>query len=104
MDCKVIISARALRDLEGIVRYIAVDNPQAAGRFGALLLAEAESIGFLPQAGRVVPEFKMPDIRERIFRSYRIVYRVDMEQRRVVVARFWHGAQDTPEVHPGELT
>jgi toxin ParE1/3/4 len=102
MDCKVIISARALRDLEEIVRYISADNPQAAVRFGTRLLEEAESIGVMPQAGRVVPEFKMPNIRERIFRSFRIVYRVDEEQHRVVVSRFWHGARGTPEMYRGE--
>jgi toxin ParE1/3/4 len=102
MDCKVIISARALCDLEEIVRFIATDNPTAAGRFGRQLLAEAESIGGMPLAGRVVPEFKAPDIRERIFRSIRIVYRVDADRHRVVVSRFWHGARGTPEMHRGE--
>lgn len=98
MDCKVIISARALRDLEEIVRYIAIDNPPAAARFGTMLLAEAEATGRLPQAGRMVPEFKTPEIRERIFRSVRIVYRVDAAQHRMVIARFWHAARGTPEI------
>jgi toxin ParE1/3/4 len=98
MDRKVIISARALRDLEEIVRYIATDNPTAAARFGAMLLSEAETIGHMPEAGRVVPEFKTPDIRERIFRSIRIVYRVDAAQQRVVIARFWHGARGKPQL------
>jgi len=102
MGCKVIISARALRDLEEIVRFIATDNPPAAGRFGRQLLGEAESIGGMPLAGRVVPEFKSPDIRERIFRSIRIVYRVDVDQRRVIISRFWHGARGTPELPRGE--
>jgi plasmid stabilization system protein ParE len=102
MDCKVIISARALQDLEVIVRYIATDKPQAAAEFGALLLAEAEAIGRFPLAGRVVPEFKAPNIRERIFRSIRIVYRLDAEQRQIVVARFWHGARDKPDIALGE--
>ena len=99
MDCKVIISPRALRDLEEIVRYIAADNPSAAARFGALLLAEAEATGVMPLTGRVVPEFKAPNIRERIFRSFRIVYRLDADQQRVIVSRFWHGARGTPEMH-----
>ena len=102
MDCKVIISPRALRDLEEIVRYIATDNPSAARKFGSRLIEEAEAIGAMPQAGRVVPEFKVPNIRERIFRSFRIVYRVDEDQRRVVISRFWHGARGTPEYDRGE--
>lgn len=98
MDRKVILSPRALRDLEEIVRYIAADNPSAAARFGAMLLAEAEAIGLKPETGRMVPEFKTPEIRERIFRSIRIVYRVDAAQQRVVIARFWHGARGKPEM------
>ena len=101
MDCQVIISARALRDLEEIVRFIASDNPRVAVRFGLQLLSEAESIGVMPQAGRIVPEFKMPNIRERIFRSIRIVYRVEADQCRVIISRFWHGARGTPELPRG---
>lgn len=98
MDRKVILSPRALRDLEEIVRYIAADNPTAAARFGALLLSEAEAIGLKPETGRMVPEFKTPEIRERIFRSIRIVYRMDAAEQRVVIARFWHGARGKPEI------
>ncbi len=98
MDRKVVFSLRALRDLEEIVRYIAVDNPSAAARFGAMLLKEAEAIGRMPETGRVVPELKTPEIRERIFRSIRIVYRIDVLEHRVVIARFWHGARGKPEI------
>ncbi len=98
MDRKVILSPQALRDLEEIVRYIAAHNPPAAARFGAMLLAEAEAIGLKPETGRMVPEFKLPEIRERIFRSIRIVYRVDAESQRIVIARFWHGARGRPKI------
>jgi toxin ParE1/3/4 len=97
-DYKVILSPRALRDLEEIVTYIAADNPQAAERFGQRLVREAENIAPHPLAGRAVPEFGDPTIRERIFRAYRIVYGVDYERRLVVVSRFWHAARGTPEV------
>jgi toxin ParE1/3/4 len=100
MDRKVILSPCALSDLEEIVRYISADNPTAATRFGMMLLAEAESIGLRPDSGRIVPEFKVPEIRERIFRSIRIVYQVDTTQNRVVIARFWHGARGRPEIGP----
>ena len=39
-------------------------------------------------------------IREIIFKSYRIVYRLNHESRIVEVVRFWHGARGTPDV-PG---
>ncbi len=37
-------------------------------------------------------------IRELIFKSYRIVYRVDHENQSVEVARYWHAARGTPEL------
>lgn len=99
---QVILSPRSLRDLEEIVRYIAADNPQAADRFGHQLITEAEAIGPHPLAGRIVPEFDDPLIRERIHRSYRIVYRVDEQRQIVVVSRFWHAARGTPEFAPND--
>jgi toxin ParE1/3/4 len=97
-DYKVILSPRALRDLEGIATYIASDNPQAAERFGHRLLDEALNTGLHPLAGRMVPEFADPAIRERIFRAYRIVYRVDHDRQTIVVSRFWHAARNTPDI------
>jgi len=84
--------------LEEIVTYIAADNPSAAERFGSRLIAEAEAIVIHPLAGRTVPEFGDPTIRERIFRSYRIVYQVDRKQSVIIVSRFWHAARDTPSL------
>jgi toxin ParE1/3/4 len=95
---QVIISAKALRDLQEIVAFIAADNPPAAERFGFRLISEAEAIGPHPMAGRMVPEFADPAIRERIFRSYRIVYRLDEEPRIIVISRFWHAARDKPDL------
>ena len=95
---KVILSPHSLRDLEEIVRYIAADNPAAADRFGQRLINEAEAAGTHPLAGRVVPEFDEAAIRERIHRSYRIVYRVDESRQIVVVSRFWHAARGTPDL------
>ena len=92
------LSRPALQDLEEIVAFIAADNPSAAERFGHLLIDQAEAIALHPLAGRVVPEFGDLLLRERVFRAYRIVYRVDEERRLIVVARFWHGARGTPNV------
>ncbi|GDX11799.1 hypothetical protein LBMAG57_35710 [Verrucomicrobiota bacterium] len=99
---QVILSPRSLHDLEEIVRYIAADSPQAAERFGQRLIAEAEAVGMHPFAGSVVREFGDPLVRERIHRSYRIVYRVDEQRQMVVVSRFWHAARGTPEFAPNE--
>ena len=93
MDYKVILSPRAIQDLQEIVRYIAWDSPNDAEKFGHTLIDKAQSLSSLPERGRVVPEFKDPQIREIILKSYRIVYRVKSAEKVVEIARFWHGAQ-----------
>ena len=96
MDFKVILSPRAIQDLQEIVRYISFDNPVRAESFGRELFSKTRLLASFPEMGRVVPEFDQPDIREIIHLSYRIVYRVQYENRLIEVSRFWHGARGTP--------
>ena len=96
MDYQVILSPRAIQDLQEIVRYISFDNPINAERFGLALIEKARTLKCLPERGRVVPEFRDENYREIIFHSYRIVYRVASVNRTVEIGRFWHGARGTP--------
>lgn len=93
MDCRVIISPRALLDLKELVQYISKDNPPAARRFGEKLLQAAESLAQLPERGRIVPELDDGITREIVLSPYRIVYRYDKDRNSVGIARFWHGAR-----------
>jgi plasmid stabilization system protein ParE len=93
MEYEVIIAPRAIRDLEEIVLYVTPDRPEAAKRLALALVARTKILGRFPDAGRVVPEFSHPAIRELILLPYRVVYRVDREKHIVGVARFWHGAR-----------
>jgi addiction module RelE/StbE family toxin len=101
MGYQVSLSPSARRDLRDIVRYISVDSPERALRFGRLLVSSTKRLSDFPEMGRVVPEFADPSIREIVVRSYRVIYRVDHGDCRVDVARFWHGARGTPEVKNG---
>ena len=76
MGYKVILSISARTDLRDIVRYISLDNPEAALRFGRFLISRTRLLELSPQLGRIVPELGDPSIREIIVRSYRVVYRV----------------------------
>ena len=77
MAGKVILSPRAIQDLEEIVRYISFDNPKAAERLGYALIDVALSLAAFPERGRFVPEFDDGITREIIHAPYRIVYRAD---------------------------
>ena len=98
MDFTVFLSPEALHDLESIVAYVAPHNPAAAERLGNQLLDAAFSLANLPERGRVVPEFRLPDLREIIFRSYRVIYRVSTKDKSVEIARFWHAARGFPQI------
>ena len=102
MDFTVFLSNEALSDLERIVAYIAPHHPDAAGRMGNRLLDAALSLNRNPERGRPVPEFRRPNLREIICRSYRIIYRVNHGEQSVEIVRFWHGARGFPRIpaHP----
>ncbi len=92
MGYKVILSPSAIKDLERIVRYISLDDRQAAVRFGNRLIDEALSLSEFPCRGHFVPEFADELTREIPHPPYRIIYRVDEVRKAVLVSRFWHGA------------
>ena len=100
MDFKVIISQPAIDDLKNIVGYIAPQNPVAALRLGKELIRRTRILASFPDIGRHAPEAESPDVREVIYRSYRIFYRVKREQKVVEVIRFWHGARGFPIIPP----
>ena len=102
MGWKVIISPSAQADLADVVRYVAQHNSDAAARLGFELITRAENVANFPEIGRMVPEFKQPNLREVICRSYRIIYRLRRDEQRVDIVRFWHGARGFPQV-PGNF-
>ena len=82
---------QAADDLEAITNFIAADSPQYATLFAMDVLVAVERLAGFPNSGRVVPELKDPAIREILFGSYRIVYRVKGDL--VEVLTVYHGAR-----------
>ncbi len=83
---KVIWSESALRDVEHIRDYIALDNPAYANVFVERLLKTTRHLPQFPESGRLMPEAKNPHIREVLYQGYRIVYRLSPELIEVVMA------------------
>jgi toxin ParE1/3/4 len=98
MGWKVIISPSAQADLAEIVRYAARRNADAALRMVYQLITRAEEVAKFPEMGRAVPEFQQPNLREVIYRSYRVIYRLERDQQRIEIVRFWHGARGFPHI------
>jgi toxin ParE1/3/4 len=95
MDYTVILSPKAVGDLEAIIRYVARSNPDAAQKLGQNLISKTKELGQFPFQGQKVPEFDTPDIRQVILKPYRIVYRVEADRKRISVVRFWHSSQES---------
>ena len=92
MARRVIWTEVAWNDLEAVVEYIARDSAYYAAAFVHEVREAARSLTQLAARGRVVPEFRDPHIRELFVRDYRLIYQMD--QRRVYVLAFIHGARD----------
>ena len=99
MDYRVVLSSSARADLRNIVRYISLDAPHRAIRFGQFLVSRTRILSKSPELGRVVPEFDDPLVREIIVRrAYRVVYRVNHSECLIEIVRFWHAARGIPEL------
>ena len=85
-------SLTAGNDLQDIEAFIARDSVLHAITFIDRIVESTETILVTPHIGRIVPEFSRPDLREIIFRSYRIVYL--LQDNAVFVLRVVHGSRD----------
>jgi len=79
-------------DLQDIEDFISRDSVLHAITFVDRVVESAETLLKTPRIGRMVPEFNRPDLRELIFRNYRIVYHMQNEE--VFILRVVHGSRD----------
>ena len=96
MGCKIIFSPQALADLEAAVRFIAEENPDAAARVGNALVDCVTILENFPLLGSLYP--KRPGVRKLVSRPYIIFYRFREQDNFVDILRYWHGAQQEPDL------
>ncbi|MBD8497251.1 type II toxin-antitoxin system RelE/ParE family toxin [Paenibacillus arenosi] len=77
-------SPRSLSDLELIYEYIKLDSEENASYFIKQLITSTIDITEFPFSGRMVAEFKENRIREKIYKNYRIIYRISTDEVEVV--------------------
>src|SRR4051812_43111782 len=70
-------SLPALRQLDEILEYIALDKPSAAAIVAKNVFARTDRLKFFPQSGRRIPEFSHPQYRQLWCRPCWIYYRVE---------------------------
>jgi toxin ParE1/3/4 len=85
---RIVWSPQAIRDLESIHDFIALDSAVYAALVAQRIVRAVERLGSFPQSGRIVPELQRPDVREVIHRPFRIVYRLRDDTVEIVTV-FW---------------
>lgn len=96
---KLVWSDPAVEDLDAIHAYIGRDSGTYARQFVGRILQAAEILKDFPRRGRHVPEAtEQPAIREILFQTYRILYRVESE--RIVILAVIHGSRDLSRLRP----
>jgi addiction module RelE/StbE family toxin len=71
----VVWTPQAREDLQALYDYIANDSERYAAIVASQIIAAVGQLEHFPESGRVVPELHGSDLREILWRSYRIVYR-----------------------------
>lgn len=93
MGYRVIFSARADRDLESVVRFLAAKNPSAAERLGNAIVDDAEALAQMPGRGLALKD--RLGYRRILHRPYLLIfYRIDEALALVEIVRVWDARQD----------
>src|SRR5271155_3704969 len=94
---KVELSEYFLKKLAELKSYISRDSEHYAENFILSLRESLRKLENFPSAGRTIPEFYDPNVREIIYRDYRIIYRLEPD--RVVILFLFHGKRDPRELN-----
>lgn len=83
----------AFEDLRLIHEYINRDSRVYASRHIEKILSFEDQIRQFPLAGRLVPEYDDPQIREILTGNYRLIYRIRSDEQIDILAVI-HGARE----------
>jgi plasmid stabilization system protein ParE len=88
---------RAREDLASIRAFITEESPNYAALVIGRIVGATDRLAQFPESGRAVPEFAHAEVREVIYRPYRIVYRL-VGATEVHILTVHHAARPLPEV------
>ena len=74
-----------------IYSYIYNNSKYYASKTIKEILNSVEILKLFPRAGRIVPEFSNEDLRELIYKSYRIMYNIKSNE--IFIRRIYHSAR-----------
>jgi toxin ParE1/3/4 len=99
MDFKVVFRDSMLEDLERIIGFIAVRDPEAAKKLGEMIIRTGERLSFFPE--RYPRVRQRPGIRRYIvMQHFKVFYRIQYESKTVEILCCWDGRrQSDPSFH-----
>ena len=95
---KLVWTNEALNRLIEIDEYISSDSIARARKFINNIIKSTTSISQYPHRGRIVPEFNISELREIIYKNYRIVYRIKKDQIQILTIFEAHRLIRTKEI------
>lgn len=85
----------AKEDLIQIYNYIYEDSIFYSIKTINNIVRLVDNLEILPYIGRKIPEYNKNGKRELIYKSYRIMYKI--EQNKIIIHRIWHSARKLPK-------
>jgi plasmid stabilization system protein ParE len=84
-------SPLATDDYESIIRYYEKTAPKFAQNSAIKIIFIIENLSNFLKMGRIVPELESGEIREIVYRNFRIIYR--LKENILEIARIIHGSR-----------
>ncbi len=92
---EVIFTDQFLDRVEECTDYIALDHVSTAIKWARGVIEQCQKLSNQPKSGRIVPEFRRPEIREIIHGNYRLVY--ELKPNQIDMLTIWHTRQILPD-------
>jgi plasmid stabilization system protein ParE len=91
---RLVYTDEAIGDLKRLRDFIAVHNPEAAGRVASELIGKIDLVPTFPKMGTPINRSPAPDtIRDMVFGNYVVRYSVHTET--IIILRVWHTLENT---------
>ena len=98
MDYKVVWTDPAIENLKNIVTYISEDNPTAAKNIGLGIYEHVNILSSFPFITPIYAKSSEGEIRQIIFKRYRIFYRVRSDKPFVDILHVRDSSMDDPDI------
>jgi len=88
---QIILKQDAEEDLESIKNYISKDSIYYANKTVNEIINKTEYLLMFPYMGRKIPEYNNTNLRELIYKSYRILYKINSN---IYILNVFHHSRD----------